>query len=514
MKKKVTMLTISMVVLTILVGLQNTANATVISKLIANGFSKRLFIGLIICNVSFAVLDTARDAAGRKASSTVYFDLKTRLTEKSAWSETKSINKISVGTIIDSINKISEYTGQRYVTIVSCFSCILPMAIMIWKIRTSIASIAILFSCFVLSSAMYLWGNEKFKFNENEHKAAAKLESVLVDGLENLLTLKYASKFSYLFNRVTDAADDSYKYSTNTKKRAWFGLCQAVSYVPVCFIAYFFRWDVETLGYVFINEYVIYNSIFKCIDIVAYTSKIKAATKQIEALEGNDNDEKVSMPSQFTVSGSFDYGKDSAQFTVNNISIRRCERYLITGASGEGKSSFGNLIAGAIKSEEIFGLPENLDTYYVFQETTLLNDSLRNNVTFGDETVTDEEIIKIFEELDMLNDLRNTFRVEGVPVEIDKLLDCPVGSKGFNLSTGLKQRVLLTRTVVEMRRNPNKIFILDEVTSNLDDRNRNRAIDLINRECHSTLMVISHNEGFDKICSNHIVVKNHVVAMQ
>lgn len=125
MKKKVTMLTISMVVLTILVGLQNTANATVISKLIANGFSKRLFIGLIICNVAFAVLDTARDAAGRKASSTVYFDLKTRLTEKSAWSETKSINKISVGTIIDSINKISEYTGQRYVTIVSCFSCVL-----------------------------------------------------------------------------------------------------------------------------------------------------------------------------------------------------------------------------------------------------------------------------------------------------------------------------------------------------------------------------------------------------
>ena len=36
MKKKVTMLTILMVVLTILVGLQNTANATVISKLIAN----------------------------------------------------------------------------------------------------------------------------------------------------------------------------------------------------------------------------------------------------------------------------------------------------------------------------------------------------------------------------------------------------------------------------------------------------------------------------------------------
>ena len=513
MKKKVTILTILMVILTILTGLQSTANATVISRLIANGFSKKLFIGLIICNISFAVLDTARDAAGRKASSSIYFDLKTRLTEKSAWSETKSINKISVGTIIDSINKISDYTGQRYVTIVSCFSCIIPLGMMIWKIHSSIPSIIILFGCFVLSSAMYLWGNERFKFNENEHNAAAKLESVLVDGLENLLTLKYASKFKYLFDRVADAADDSYRYSTNTKKRAWFGLCQAVSYVPVCFIAYFFRWDKETLGYVFINEYVIYNSIFKCIDIVAYTSKIKAATKQIEELEGNDTAEKISMPSQFTVSGTFNYGKDSAQFTVNNIAIRRCERYLITGASGEGKSSFGNLIAGAIKSDEIFGLPENLHTYYVFQETTLLNASLRNNVSFEDETVTDEEIIKVFEELDMLNDLRNAFRVEGAPVDLDKLLDSPVGSKGFKLSTGLKQRVLLARTIIEMRRNPNKIFILDEVTSNLDERNRNRAINLIDRECHSTLMVISHNEGFDSICSNHITVKNHVVSM-
>ena len=167
MKKKVVMLTFLMVVLTILTGVQSTANASVVSKLIANGFSKRLFIGLIICNVAFAVLDTARDAAGRKASSTIYFDLKIRLTEKSAWSETNSINRISVGTIIDSINKISEYTGQRYITIISCFSCIIPMTIMIWKIRTSIVSIVILFSCFVLSSAMYLWGNERFKFNEN-----------------------------------------------------------------------------------------------------------------------------------------------------------------------------------------------------------------------------------------------------------------------------------------------------------------------------------------------------------
>lgn len=513
MKKKVTILSIVMMLLTVLVGIHSTVNSTVISKLIANGYSRTMFFALIACNFAYAILETTKDIAARKTVNTVYFEYKTRLTKICANSDTSAINKISIGTIINNVNKISEAYGARFVTIVDSLSCVIPLGIMIWKIRSSMVSVVVLVISFVVSSIFYVWGNEKFKFTEKEQAASSRLESVLVDGLENILTLKYARKFSYFFGKVSKAADESYKHSTNWKKRAWFGFCQAISYIPLCVLAYNFRWNAEVLSYVFINEYVIYNAISKCIDVAAYSIKIKSAEKELECLDGSDIAEKTNMPSQMTISGTFNYGKDSAVFTVNNVTINRCSRYLITGASGEGKSSFGNLIAGAIKSEEIFGLPENLNTYYVFQETTLLNDTLRNNVSFGDETVTDEEILNLLDDLNMIDDLKNAFRgTDGKPKEREELLDSLVGSRGFKLSTGLKQRVLIARSIVEMRREPSKIFILDEITSNLDKKNRDTVIKLIDRECHSTLLIISHNEGFDSICNNHITVKDHIIS--
>ena len=71
----------------------------------------------------------------------------------------------------------------------------------------------------------------------------------------------------------------------------------------------------------------------------------------------------------------------------------------------------------------------------------------------------------------------------------------------------------IIRTALEMRRHPNKLFILDEITSNLDSETRDLAIDLIDRECHSTLIIISHNEGFDKICSHNIHVADHKIIL-
>ena len=96
---------------------------------------------------------------------------------------------------------------------------------------------------------------------------------------------------------------------------------------------------------------------------------------------------------------------------------------------------------------------------------------------------------------------------------LDEGLDTIVGEKGNKLSSGLKQSINLIRAIVEMRRRPNKLYILDEITSNMDDDSRHRAIDLIDRECHSTLVVISHNEGFDKITNHHIFVKDHKIIL-
>ena len=65
-----------------------------------------------------------------------------------------------------------------------------------------------------------------------------------------------------------------------------------------------------------------------------------------------------------------------------------------------------------------------------------------------------------------------------------------------------------------MRYHPEMVFIIDEITSNLDAETRQLAIDLIDRECKSTLICISHNEGFDKMVDHQILVKNHKFIIQ
>jgi ABC-type lipoprotein export system ATPase subunit len=57
------------------------------------------------------------------------------------------------------------------------------------------------------------------------------------------------------------------------------------------------------------------------------------------------------------------------------------------------------------------------------------------------------------------------------------------------------------------------VFLLDEITSNLDTKTRKLAIKLIDEECRSTLLVVSHNSGFESIVDHNVKVNNHTVIM-
>jgi ATP-binding cassette subfamily B protein len=118
-------------------------------------------------------------------------------------------------------------------------------------------------------------------------------------------------------------------------------------------------------------------------------------------------------------------------------------------------------------------------------------------MTFG-EDVPYEELMNLIHDLDMDE------MVNKLPNGLNTL----IGEKGCKLSSGEKQRVNIIRTIIEMRRNPNQLFLLDEITSNLDAHTRDLAIGLIDRECHSTLIVISHNEGFEAIVDGEFIAKD------
>lgn len=137
----------------------------------------------------------------------------------------------------------------------------------------------------------------------------------------------------------------------------------------------------------------------------------------------------------------------------------------------------------------------------MYQESELLDMSLRDNILFGSNRHSDEEVTELMNILGLgkwLND------------ELENGLDTVVGERGAKASSGQKQRINIIRTILKMREaDYDTLIILDEPTSNLDDETEAEAIKLIDEECHNTLLVITHRPAIEAICEHHIHVEGH-----
>jgi subfamily B ATP-binding cassette protein HlyB/CyaB len=165
---------------------------------------------------------------------------------------------------------------------------------------------------------------------------------------------------------------------------------------------------------------------------------------------------------------------------------------LVVGTSGVGKSTFGRLASGidvpdsgevTIDGENIADFdPNDVRTRvsYVPQEPYLFSGSLRENLTLGDSSATDEMI-------------ERALRISAADRLVDQLphgLDTQVGERGAALSGGQRQRVAIARALV---RRP-KVIILDEPTSALDAAAQARmAQELQALKSEATLIIITHS---------------------
>lgn len=199
------------------------------------------------------------------------------------------------------------------------------------------------------------------------------------------------------------------------------------------------------------------------------------------------------------------FGDRSQRISIPSFSLKAGTRVLITGRSGQGKSTFLSILANHREPREgqclWNGVPyahynESLTHSFavVSQEAELFNLSLRENLTM-DATISDDEVLALLHDLG-LGDLMHS---------LPDGLDTKVGEKGMRLSSGQKQRINIARCLLLKR----SIILLDEPTSHLDKGSEELVIQCLKRlPAEVTLVIVSHQGALASLCTQEFVFEN------
>ena len=208
---------------------------------------------------------------------------------------------------------------------------------------------------------------------------------------------------------------------------------------------------------------------------------------------------------------NFSYNDDIKVLAGVSFTAKQGEITALVGPSGGGKTTISRLAARfwdsssgtiTVGGMDIFKIePETLLSLYsiVFQDVTLFNTSILENIRLGKKDATDEEVLyaaKLANCDEFANKLPNGY-------------DTEIGENGCNLSGGERQRISIARAFLKNA----PIVLLDEATASLDVENETLIQTALSRLIkNKTVLVIAHRmrtiENADKI----IVLANGTVA--
>lgn len=200
---------------------------------------------------------------------------------------------------------------------------------------------------------------------------------------------------------------------------------------------------------------------------------------------------------------SFTY-PDTGIEALKNISfqINKGDKVAITGRTGSGKSTLAELLlrnydpsTGEIqingKNLKAINLADlRKQTGYVPQEVFLFSDKVSNNIRFGNDQASEDEVAQYAATASVLQD------IQGLPKQFDTV----VGERGVMLSGGQKQRISIARALIKQP----SLIVLDDCLSAVDARTEKEILRNFENEWkNKTVLLITHRlfavRDFDKI---------------
>ena len=276
--------------------------------------------------------------------------------------------------------------------------------------------------------------------------------------------------------------------------------------------------EIESLGT--IAEFIIYvNMLTWPVATVGWVTSIvqqaEASQKRINEFLKIEPEIKNEVEAHTKISGDITFKNVSFTYDDTNIQalkdvsfeIKEGETLAILGKTGSGKSTILDLVgrlydidAGEILLNNIKINKHNLSDLrsnigYVPQDAFLFSDSIKNNIKFGKEDATDDEVITAAKNAQVHKNI----------IKFSKGYDTVLGERGITLSGGQKQRVSIARAIIKLP----KILLFDDCLSAVDTETEEKILkNLFKITQGKTTIIVSHRVSSAKNADKIIVLED------
>ena len=367
-------------------------------------------------------------------------------------------------------------------------------------------TIAAIFPLPILSYLVYKWGFDLEEEYNKAQNAVSQLNNEVLEMIDGTYVIRAYGQ--------EDAMMDEFRAKTKKAMKQNIVVAEIESrFIPLAQLFMMISFTIALLyggylvstGAILVGDVIAFQvymgsimwPMFMIGDIITNYKRGKVATERInEVLKHDDEIERGGTKALETIESiefkdfNFTYpGEESPLLKEINLTLNKGETLGIVGKTGSGKTTLLMQLLHQFpyRGEQLLINREPLIDYdpqmvaghlaYVPQEHTLFSRTIRENMLFGKEDATDEEI---WEALTLAS-------FDGDVKRMPEQLDTMVGEKGVSLSGGQKQRLSIARAFLRNR----ECLILDDALSAVDAKTEREIISHLQEERGGCMNIIS-----------------------
>ncbi|MCK0190177.1 ABC transporter ATP-binding protein [Arenibacter sp. F20364] len=425
--------------------------------------------------------------------------------------------------ISEDVNQVRLYGGPAImygIQTLTLFVCLVPLMF----IKAPVLALYALLPLPILSVLIYQISKIIHKRSTIVQEFLSSLSTFTQESFSGISVIKaYALEPKVNTELKNLALDGKNKSMDLAKVNAWFFplmiLLIGISNIFVIYIGGKQYIDGEIASIGIIAEFILYvNMLTWPVAVVGWVTSIvqraEASQKRINQFLQEEPNIISTVNKETPIKGKIEFKnvtftyEDTNITALNNISftINKGETVAILGKTGSGKSTILDLIArlydidsGEILIDDVPIKELNLQSLRqsigaVPQDAFLFSDTIKNNIKFGKEKSTDEEIIAVAKKAVVHENIMG----------FTKQYETILGERGITLSGGQKQRVSIARALLK---DP-QIYLFDDCLSAVDTETEEEILNQLKKESkNKTTLIVSHRVSSAKNADKILVLE-------